>query len=122
MPNLNGKKSAPNKKSNGVAPRKKQSKTKQSSKERDSSDSASIIEYGTAKSSNDVQSFEHKVIDSFSDGLVSSRFREVVVPTTCYGSREQLVRGFMSYFQSEIYVGSIVTQSSYMKRKGGVLL
>lgn len=62
-------------------------------------------------------------IEPFSDGIVNYKLDGlIVVPRICYQELDPL-KQFLKYFATVGFTaGSIYTKSSFMKRKGGVLL
>lgn len=59
----------------------------------------------------------------FSDGIVASCLKDLVVIPRIGGQEVELLRGFLKYFSStELFLGSISNRLSFMKKKGGILL
>lgn len=60
---------------------------------------------------------------AFSDGLVAPCLKDLVVIPRIGFQEVELLRTFLHYFViTETFIGAISTKSSFMKKRGGVLL
>lgn len=59
----------------------------------------------------------------FSDGITASCLSNLVVISKVGGAEVDLLRSFLKYFATtETFIGAISSKTSFMKRKGGMLL
>lgn len=59
----------------------------------------------------------------FSDGIVSKCLEDLVAIPRVGGQDVEVLKGFLNYFHlTGTFIGTISTKSSFMKKKGGILL